>query len=58
MKRKRIKELSEEEWAGFRGEKSIAEVTPVVREIISEAKNRRDAGTIEIHRKIWCLKLN
>ncbi|MBE0517422.1 MAG: histidinol dehydrogenase [Methanophagales archaeon] len=44
VKRKRIKDLSEEEWAGFHGEKEIAAVMPRVKEIIAEVKRRGDAA--------------
>ena len=58
MKRKRIKELSEEEWTGFHGEKDIAAVMPHVKEIIAEVKNRGDAALRDYTEKFDGVKLN
>ena len=45
--RKRIRDLSEEEWAGIHGQQDLAAVMPHVREIIAEVKNRGDAALLE-----------
>ena len=47
MKRKRIRDLSEEESAGIHGEQDLAAVMPRVREIIAGVKNRGDAALLE-----------
>ncbi|MDI6885448.1 MAG: histidinol dehydrogenase [archaeon] len=57
MKRKRIKELSEEEWTGFHGEKHIAAVMPRVKEIIAEVKNKGDAALREYTEQFDGVKL-
>jgi len=45
--RKRIRDLSEEEWAGIHGQQDLAAVMPHVREIIAGVKNRGDAALLE-----------
>ena len=47
MKRKRIRDLSEEEWAGIHGQQDLVAVMPCVREIIAGVKNRGDAALLE-----------
>ena len=47
MKRKRIRDLSEEEWAGIHGQQDLVAVMPRVREIIAGVKNRGDAALLE-----------
>jgi len=47
VKRKRIRDLSEEEWAGIHGQQDLVAVMPRVREIIAGVKNRGDAALLE-----------
>lgn len=58
VKRKRIKELSEEEWTGFHGERDIAAVMPRVKEIIADVKRRGDAALRDYTEKFDGVKLN
>lgn len=58
MKIKRIRELSEEEWACFRGGTDIAAVMPGVKEIIAEVKQRGDPALREYTEKFDGVKLN
>jgi histidinol dehydrogenase len=54
---KRIKELSEEEWAGFHGERDIAAVMPRVKEIIADVKRRGDAALLDYTERFDEVKL-
>ncbi len=58
VKRKRIKELGEEEWTGFHGENDIAAVMPRVKEIIAEVKRRGDAALRDYTEEFDGVKLN
>ena len=57
MIRKRIKDLSKEDWADIQAKEDLTAVMPRVREIIAEVKNRGDAALREYTERFDHVKL-